>query len=442
MAYQLIYTSYSSSLVQGRTGFSTVARCEKMSERLILEVERASQYDITSGVVYAHRIVDAGGKFHILTRTKDCGVDYTNRNNYIAHHLIFSEEEAAQISANPAEILLSYSQWYDSFFGEPRYLDEIPFTRLYKNQVLTLPAETWREKFGDCAYAAILGETSTIRASVGDAKTLLRLYAEALKLRCHAGKDWDVTFTTQMLTSDKPSEFAWRARENFGSEIPDVDLIDGKIGALPTGKLAEYARTGILSNAERYNLSVSNRLFKGRKFNVVSTLQTSYAPAFIGLGIGVVILVAAVVGYIMFSSYESKTEGMPVNESVTPSQLQTVKPAVAEKLSLSKVISQAREKIDAGDFVGALDYWKSQSYASSHKQYEVALKSDISAKISSMVRYAENVSLNPNASDVERKKALSNLDIIEKSGSFVDEKSRSNISAKISELRRILSSKK
>ncbi len=441
MAYQLIYTSYSSSLVQGRTGFSTVARCEKMPERLVLEVERASQYDIASGVVYAHRIVDVGGRYHILTRTKDCGVDYTNRNNYIAYHLIFSEEEAAQISANPAEILLSYSQWYDSFFGEPRYLDEIPFTRLYKNQVLTLPAETWREKFGDCAYAAILGETSSIRASVGDAKTLLRLYAEALKLRWFAGKDWDVTFTTHMLASDKSSEFAWRARENFGAEVPEVDLIDGKIGALPTGRSAEYARTGVLSNAEKYNLSVSNRLFKGRRFNVVSTFQTSYVPAFVGLGIGVVIFAAAVACYILFSSSERKSVGLPT-ETVASSQASTAKPVVAEKLSLSKVISQAREKIDSGDFSGALNYWKSQPYATSHKQYEDALKSDISAKISSMLRYAENVSLNPNASSAEREKALNNLVVIEKSGSFVDEKSLSNMSAKISEIRRILSSKK
>ncbi len=297
MAYQLIYTSYRSSLVQGRTGFSTVARSEAMSERLVSEIEKFSQYDIPSGTVYSHRIVDVGDRFHVLTRTKDCGVDYTGRNNYIAHHLVFSEAEVEKMSANPAEILLSFSQWYDSFFGEPRYLDEIPFTRLYKNQILGLPAENWRERFGDCAYAASLGASASIRASVADAKVLLRLYAESLYLVKHLASDWDITFTTHLTACDNPSDFAWRGWE-VSNERADVDIVENKIGALPEGRSAEYARTGILTNAEKYNLSVSNKVFKGRKFNVVSSMQTSYKPVFIGLGVGMAILVA-VVAYFM-----------------------------------------------------------------------------------------------------------------------------------------------
>ena len=69
MAYQLIYTSYQSSLVQGRTGFSTVARSVSMPERLVAEIERISQYDIEKGTVFAHRIISLSAQvYHVLTR--------------------------------------------------------------------------------------------------------------------------------------------------------------------------------------------------------------------------------------------------------------------------------------------------------------------------------------------------------------------------------------
>ena len=115
MAYQLIYTSYPMSLVNGRTGFSTVARTREMSEKLSSAIERCSVYDVSRGVVYTHRILNVGGKsWHVLSRITDSGVDYTNRNNYIAHHLALSADEISGL-ANPAEILMQWNGWKSSW---------------------------------------------------------------------------------------------------------------------------------------------------------------------------------------------------------------------------------------------------------------------------------------------------------------------------------------
>ena len=222
MAYQLIYTSYPQSLVHGRTGFSTVARCRNMSERLVAEIERASQYDMSSGTVYAHRRISVGAEtYHVLTRTKDCGSDYTNRNNHVAHHIVLSAEEASKCALNPADIMLNYPSWCAAFTGAPRFLPEIDAREFDKYQASTLPAQTWRKIFGDCAYAAVLGDSAQICARVDDADLLLKLFAESLLLARLNRADWDATFTTRLLLSDKPSDFNWRA--SGSPENADVD---------------------------------------------------------------------------------------------------------------------------------------------------------------------------------------------------------------------------
>ena len=444
MAFQQVYTSYSTSLVQGRTGFSTVARCRDIPERLVSEIERISQYDIPSGTVFSHRIIDCGSRYHVLTRTKDCGVDYTNRNNYIAHHLIFSDDEIATITVNPAEILSGYSQWLDSFEGEPRYLPEVDSSRLDKLQKFGLPAENWRAKFGDCAYAASLGASASIFASVEQGGDLLCLYAEALHLLAHKKEDWSITFTTHIFPSEKYSDFCWYASSEDGCNYT-VDFVHTRIAHLPIGREAEYARSGLLTNAEKYNLKVERNIPSVRRFNVVQE-KTSYTPIFVAVVLAVIIAVVA----ILYCFSEGENQGtrqnavprqerlIDIKQEAEVEQVQSVRP----EITLSKVISLAREKIDAGHFEEAIAYWRGQPYASTHKRYEAELRADIDAKISSMLRYAENVSLNPDLSEAERNKAMQNLSIIEKSFAFADAKTKVRVSEKISEIRRILSREK
>ena len=111
MAFQLVYTSYPVSLSVGRSGFSTVARSSDMPEKLVVKVEKCGIYDSRAPIIYSHRIVEAnGGKWHVLSRVCDSGTDYTNRNNYIAHHLVISSEEAMKLGVVSADILRDWRE--------------------------------------------------------------------------------------------------------------------------------------------------------------------------------------------------------------------------------------------------------------------------------------------------------------------------------------------
>ncbi|MBO5255314.1 MAG: hypothetical protein J6B07_05755 [Opitutales bacterium] len=448
MAYQLVYTSYSASLIQGRTGFSTVARCKSMPERLVSEVERISQYDLAHGTVYAHRIIRLSStSYHILSRTKDCGVDYTNRNNYIAHHLIFSDNEIDSIEANPAEIMLGYNQWIDSFSGEPRYIEELSPKDFSRYGILKLPANTWLEVFGDSACASVLGNSSLIEADVKDSLLLLRLYAEALLLLKHCRQDWNRTFTTYLLPSDNSSDFNWYV-DGISSASVDVSVRSRKCNIMPVGRTAEYARTGIATNSEKYNLKVKQNIGRERQFNVVTNSESSNKLIFILSIVGCIIIMVALAYYFVIT--DESNSGVLIQQSQ-----QTKQPLVSLKAldkqvelplkkreTLSQVISTAREKISDGAFYEAMQYWNNSEYANSHAKYKQELEDDILSTIKSMLRFAENVSLNSMASETEKAKALKNLMIIEQSEKFISENTRFIMREKILELRRIINKNK
>ncbi len=448
MAYQLIYTSYQSSLVQGRTGFSTVARSVSMPERLVAEIERISQYDIEKGTVFAHRIISLSAQvYHVLTRTKDCGVDYTNRNNYIAHHLIFSAQEVDNITANPAEVMLCFDGWVDAFEGEPRFIEDIDCSQFCKS-VVQLPARTWQRRFGDCGYASVLGDNSQIYADVNDSTTLLYLYAEALLLLKLKNTDWCKTFTTHSLSIDKPTDFNWCAGNSILPENADIDLSRNKSKVLPSGRGAEYARSGVATNAEKYNLSVQRNESSNKGFNVVESEKSSYVPVYIGIAVSVVILVIAIVYYALGSgsSDDVVKQTEPKKEVLSTLSTEIDVPANIEqpdkKMTLSEIITQVREKINNGKFSEAIECWNKSQYAKKHPRYLEDFQYDIASTIKRMMRFAENVSLNDMASEKEKNKALTNLEIIENSVNFLPETSQKLTLQKIAELRRAISKNK
>ena len=443
MAYQLIYTSYSSSLIKGRTGFSTVAMSASLPERLVPEIQRISQYDIPQGVVFAHRIILFGGeKYHVLTRTKDCGLDYTNRNNYIAHHLIFEEKEISRLYVSPAEVMLSFNQWCDLFTGEPRYIPEIRLAEINSRCSTFLPAQTWRERFGDCGYAAsLVRKTAMLYATPTDAVLVLKLYAEALLLYKSISEEWSVPFTTQLLPSDRRIDFTWCASATAFSF--DINVVEGKAKEIPITREAEYARTGTMTNSERFNLKVSDNLAKNRTFNVVVS-EKSRKPLLV-FAVLTLIAIAGVIGYFVWAKGEgfskqmqtAQTAVLPKGQKSAKSQsseIQKVLTPVQQKhMSMTETLSAAREKIDSCDFEGAIALWRKSKYANK-KFYEAILNSDISAKIDAMYSFAENVSLNDSATDKQKKQAIKYLEILSNSGEFMTDAKRENILSKSAEI--------
>ena len=414
MAFQLIYTSAPKSLVIGRTGFSTVARTKAMNEKLASAVERCSTYDIGTGEIFSHRILSlADGTWHILTRISDAGVDYTNRNNYIAHHLILSSSEIEGL-ANPAEILAQWKGWKTSWNEEPRYIDSVSDLHTIKTKN-SLPAKNWQDLFGNPAKAGILfDENITISALPKDARTLLNLYSESLLLNINPVNAWNTTFTTSFSTSDNPNDFMWKAIPNCDSATINLPARTAPIA--PNNRASQYATTGVMNNREKLNLQVKAPTTQ-TQFKVVNTPPTtsSQKPIYIISAI-VTIIALLTIAYILLETFlpseqPSKAESpkpLPkLEQTINPQPVQS--PQKNDAMSLLDTMTLAREKIENDKYEEALEIWDSSVYAQKNPSLRENLLADIGARIDVHLRFAENIISLQNKTDDIYKTAIDNL---------------------------------
>src|SRR5688572_8301969 len=226
MSWQLIYTSAPRGLTPGQTGFCTVARSADLREALAQKLEQISYYEhprFPAGagqpIISAFRIIEIRGMhYYVLTKVRDAGLDFTNRTNHLAHHLIFEEGELGKLP-DPASILLKWNGWCERWSGEPRLiapnagnLSEIP-------RRLESPALTWANVSGDSGRAAALVEPPHSRgvfllADNLDDRTILQMFSESLRLIDPEGKSgaatWRFPFTTFFQGGDLTTDFAWR----------------------------------------------------------------------------------------------------------------------------------------------------------------------------------------------------------------------------------------
>ena len=269
MAWQLIYTSSPRGLVSGQSGFCTVARSADMREALVTMLERFSSYHHlavgasetkVNPVISACRVVDIRGtRYHVLTRIQDAGLDFTNRTNHLAQHLVFESHELATLPP-PAVILRDWPGWLSKWSGEPRYLgpeDLVGFEGIASCQ--DLPAAHWQATSGDAGSAAALVEPpmssgTWLVTEVGDERALLNLFAEASQLANADGRSpervWRYSFTTFFQGEDNPSDFRWRGcwcnskGHQAGLRQPDTVFEPAAIKA-PNSELATIARNGV-----------------------------------------------------------------------------------------------------------------------------------------------------------------------------------------------------
>lgn len=262
MPWQLIYTSAPRTLTAGQTGYGTVARSKDLRDALIQRLEQLSYFQhgdshaATPPIVHAYRIVDVrGAKYHVLTRLVDAGLDFTNRTNHLAHHLVFTAEELAALPS-PSLIFQHWTGWRNSWTEEPRALeagdgpafDEIPCGA-------SLPAQEWAKLTGDAGRAAALvtrpaANGCWLASEPGGEMTWLALFAESLQLldpeKKLPAQRWQFPFTTRLQEQDQPNDFRWRgcepgspAAQRAGAQIfSPADL------PVPSGELAELARRG------------------------------------------------------------------------------------------------------------------------------------------------------------------------------------------------------
>lgn len=398
MAYQLIFTSYPESLTTGRTGFSTVARSADMPEKLAAVVERRSVYEIQRGAVFSHAVIEAcSAKWHLLTRTVDAGVDYTNRNNFLAHHLVLSEAEAAAVAATPADILARWGGWLDRWEGKPRLigspegLEQIPISG-------NPPSRKWGEIFGDCGKAALLSSApAKIEASVSSARELLALFSESSRLFTPPRSAWDATFTTHFDPSENPRDYLWRAGrfpENSGCLV-NLDL--RQCPPAPQTSAADYARTGKLSNRELYNLKVGTPKSGGRNFAVIDTKASRGGAGYWKIALAsAAASVAALAGFFyVFIDGGSDSEDFSSSAAAqTPiAGVSVPAPAVSAKpvAKLSQVREAVLEKIGGGEFAEALEIWNASGYAQTDPAFGRRLLADIGNRADFLMKQADDI---------------------------------------------------
>src|SRR5262245_2687943 len=114
MPQELIYTSAERGLKPGSRGFCTVMSTSGMAKNLADRLEALSGYRHVfspndpqahlNPVVCSHlRLVVGGAAYQILSRICAAGLDYTQRSNKFAHHLVLEANEL--VACGPAALL-------------------------------------------------------------------------------------------------------------------------------------------------------------------------------------------------------------------------------------------------------------------------------------------------------------------------------------------------
>ena len=415
MAFQLIYTSSPTSLTIGRTGFSTVARSKSMPEKLASAVERCGVYDVGHGEVFSHTIVSYGGEtWHVLTRMCDAGTDYTNRNNYIAHHIVIPQIEAAKL-ANPAEILAQWNGWISKWDGEPRFVGNVEDLEKIaaKN---SLPAKNWERIFGSPAKAALLdGHPATICADAKSARTLLDLFSESLLLNVNPLDAWEPTFTTSR--SENDVAFLWRAAPNELSA--PINLSAKSAPPAPETRAAQYAATGVMTNREKYNLKVSAPK-PATRLHVVETKQTNLKPLY-AASAAITVCALAAAAWLLFPAFSDGNARTDKN-APTPAELPKLEISAKsdvtaparqkpkEQPTLSQTMETVRGKIAEDKYAEALEIWDASPKAAGEPSLRRDILEDIGTRADVLMRQAENLLApeSPSKSDIE--KARENLE--------------------------------
>lgn len=196
-----------------------------MGESLVQRLEQFSYYERLSEhggeaerTVFIFRNIDIRGKaYHVLSRIKDAPADYTGRTNFIAQHLVFTPDEAANMPT-PAALLNHWSGWKDQWEQEPRLFANESWAEFDELKRRTfLPAKHWFTETADYGRAAaLLGlNAGVFTAHDFRPKLILDLLSESLELLQLEGPNWrslawQRTFSVGCQPQDNPADFRWR----------------------------------------------------------------------------------------------------------------------------------------------------------------------------------------------------------------------------------------
>lgn len=285
MPLQLIFTSAPRGLVAGRSGYCTVARHRSIPDRLAQILESVgTPHQNPQGATYTFRIIEASNaNWFVLSRFVARGLDYSQRDNRLAHHLIFTAEEAAVLPP-PAAIAFRWNGWLAEWTQEPTWLTEDPRPLILDNAPALRPASGWREFSGTGAKAAWLvnevGPATLCLTQPPEDKILLRLLAESAALLDQSS--WYATFTTNVIVTGSDG-FHWAVGAVAGR--PAINLSQANQLPAPTGKLAVQAATGNSAPSPLRSRNEENNAPENNTKSNPSKLPWNYIIIFITVGI-------------------------------------------------------------------------------------------------------------------------------------------------------------
>jgi hypothetical protein len=263
VSQELLYTSAPQGLKPGSRGFCTVLSTRGMSAPLATALEGLSGYRPVfpssdervelNPVVWSHlKLPVAGRTSHILSRIADSGLDYSQRANKLAHHVVLDPGEL--IPGGPAQLIALPGFMRTSWKEEPQFAAPKPVRKVPPPQPGLCHA--WKEITGDAGWAGVLGESflkdpdRPVYLLFEPGYELLPLIAESISL-LPPDRRWDVTFNTYSTGQSQAGACAWRgllkdspeARQSL--RFPNalrIDLTAKSWDEAQGGKLVEAAR--------------------------------------------------------------------------------------------------------------------------------------------------------------------------------------------------------
>ena len=346
MPLQLIFTSARQGLVPGRSGFCTVARHRAMPERLAQLLEAlGTPHEAATGATFTFRLLEASGqRWYVLSRFVARGLDYTQRDNRLAHHVAFTQEEA-MVLPPPAALAYRWDAWKDEWSGDPTWLEGEAKPLVLKPGPALTPAATWRQVAGTGAKAAWLvdatGPAEVALVNCADPETALRLLAESAALLGKSG--WAATFTTDVAVSGAEG-FRWCLGHVPGRT--EIDLVTAAAQPAPTGDMARAAAMGLAAPAPAAAPAA-------RQPKPAKSAESS------GPSAGLIVLVLAVVALASFLGWKVLQTPAPAPTPVVTAPPPTpIDPAKADEIMKANLaLKDIDGLIDREEFIDAAKLW-------------------------------------------------------------------------------------
>ena len=192
----------------------------------------------------------------MLSRIADYGLDYSQRANKLAHHVIL-DNASERLPGGPASLISIPGFMREQWSGEPKVVALKPIPR--EPRGFAGICRSWQEMTGDAGWAGVLAESflkdhdRLVILLFAPGQEILPLFSEAISL-LPPDRRWEVTFSTYFTGLATGTTCLWRAMVHDSKEAREslrfvnalrIDLTADSIGPASGGTLVEAARTGI-----------------------------------------------------------------------------------------------------------------------------------------------------------------------------------------------------